>query len=232
MYAMMRCYIFIIGLNCLSFAIFSMKHETAVLSSQKTDGQISIFDTEDEKAVLPLQNPACTIPVLYIDNYIVNVSSAYKALKKEICIVEDMAKGIHLDRINTQRRGKKSHISFLFDTFASQRYIKRTFPQKFPGFLRINAVCSQSLCHDYIDIEYDIVSYVYNTNLRQMQHYKLCPKELIQDEHWKAKIQEYLSEIVVAVLEDMIDQELSGTCGVEVYCPDRLADWLIIQKNF
>lgn len=207
MYTNIRNDIFVIVLSCVSFMVFGM---------------------ESEKSVLPLQKPVCQIPILYINNYIVNVSSAYKGLKKEILVANDVLKNIELERTN-RRSMSKSQVSFLFETFASASYVKHICPQKYPGFLQIYVQCTR----DYTSyhMEYNIFSYVYFTGLGEVNHIE-CFETVPQDKNWQAMIIEYLSEDVTLVLEELIDWNVSGQYGMEVICPNRLSDWVIIEKNF
>jgi hypothetical protein len=207
MYINIRNYIFIIALHGVSFMVFGM---------------------ECEKVVLPLQKPVCQIPILYINNYIVNISSAYKGLKREILVANDVIKSIMLERTNN-RSISKSRVPFSFETSASTRYIKHSCPQKYPGFLHIYVECTQD--NTSYHMRYDILPYVYSTNLGEV-NYIVCSEKAPQDKNWQAIIIECISEDVTLVLEELIDQNLSGEYGLEVLCPNRLSDWVIIEKNF
>lgn len=207
MYTNIRNYIFIIALHSVVFTIFGM---------------------ESEKVVLRLQKPVCQIPILYINNYIVNVSSAYKGLKKEILVANDVLKNIELERTN-RRSISKSRVPFSFETSASEIYIEESCPQKYPGFLHIYVECTQD--NTSYHMAYDIIPYVYSTHLGEINYIE-CSEKALQDKNWQAMIIECLSEDVVLVLEELIDWNVSGQYGMEVVCPNRLSDWVIIEKNF
>lgn len=198
--------ILIIALSCLCGVALGMQQEVA----------------------LPLQKPVYLIPVLFINNYVVNVSSAYKGLKKETFLIDDFSKSIIRERMN-RRIKKEIPVFFLYDSLANRSYIKHSRPAQYPNFIYLYAVCTKSLQNEPFDMKIRVYPYVYSTDRGAFQHIS-CPER--ENKKWGEKADSWLVTVIEMVIQDMMNRGFKGTQGVELYYPNRISDWLVVEKKF
>jgi hypothetical protein len=60
--------------------------------------------------------------------------------------------------------------------------------------------------------------------------WRQCPDK--ENKDWGDKANDWLVKIIEIVIQDMTDRRRKGTQGVELYYPDRVSDWLIVEKKF
>ncbi len=203
---MYRSCIFIVALICMCSVVLGMQHE----------------------GIVQLREPKCQIPILYINNYIVNVSSAYKGLKKEILLTNHFSKSITYERMS--RRVKKDISMSRWDNFPAMcSYIKHSRPAQYPNFIILHAVCTESSQNERFNIKIYEFPCVYYTDRGEFG-WRQCPEK--ESKNWGDKANRWLVEVIEIVIQEMIDKRRKGIRGVELYYPNRISDWLTVEKKF
>lgn len=198
--------IFIIVLNSLFCTVVGMQHEAVALS---------------------LQNLIREIPVLCINNYIVNVSSAYEGLKKERFLNNDFIKSIKFDIRNCLRKDA-SITPFRYAFPANRHYIQDSRPTQCPNFLYVHALCLKSSQNEKPNIELFVFPFVYMTDRGE---FRCIPCSGKKHTDWGSEAREWLFNIIGIVAKDMIKRGRKGKYGVELCYNNRISDWLIVEKN-
>jgi hypothetical protein len=113
-----------------------------------------------QEGILQLQKPTCQIPVLYINNYVVNVSSAYEGLKREIFLTNSFMKSVRYE-IMSRRVKKDIPMSRCDNSPAICSYIKHSRPAQYPNFIILHAVCTESSQNALFGIKIYVFPHVY-----------------------------------------------------------------------
>lgn len=186
-----------------------------------------VLSMQQDDILLQFKQLVPQISVLSINNYIVNVSSAYEGLKREIFLTNDVIKKINFERINRNRL-RKSAINFLYRVPVNLSYIKHSHPTAYPNFMYIYARCTSLLQQKKIVVNMDIVPMVYTINCRNFT--PICcigKREQLGDKSYKL-----ICRIIEAAMPEILKKGNQGRYGVELYHDKRISDWLIIENTY
>lgn len=218
-------YFFIIGTCSFAWNVFGMKpHLIFFVMGQGVYALSSA--QEQEKCVRRLKEGK--ISSFAVNDYIVDVSSAYHALKKEIALSEDSVKKFKkmsypaIELINKNYREAFKKDGPVYSMPASQSYDKAMHRGGISYFRYITIVYKPSSHHpNQLNLDMKIVRSMYYSCF-----YGLEWQEYSTERYGMKNITESLKNYVVRIVKK------GRPVCVEFSSPHELSDWIVIKNNF
>jgi hypothetical protein len=224
MYKKINVYI-IVGLWSFCNVAFGMEQQKCLQKLLKGKIAISFGSNKNiysavaqQKSLQELQEG--TIPVLGLNDYVVNVSSAYQALKKEACLGQDMFRYI-IKRANKEMRTLYAQQGIVYRIPDVKTYERITEHTQHPYFRAVEIVYRDMPSYDnklnaHIRID-TLVYYVVPVFFRSVKYCNV----------------QQTTESSSASLRNNIDRLVpkGKPLFIEFYCPDQISDWITVENK-
>lgn len=185
------------------------------------------FGMERERALVQLMRKE-VVPILALNDYVMPVSSAYDALKREACMPYEKRKRSQKELIKKVRKAKRKMMS-QDGACVYKVYIKETCNEMFKhmghfDFRNMEIICSPSSTHAHA-INADINRTYYQYLSSYSSSFKL---------KWKRyKEQKEIIERVNSFWHAMVHSLPKGhVVHIEICSPDRVSDWVTIKNLY
>jgi len=176
------------------------------------------------------------ISVLNINNYIIPVSSAYEALKREHFLMYDVMKRASFEKMNEKIR-ENNPIPIIARMRVSNGYLTRTRPFKYPNFMYINIAYTKSLENsDALDAHLSIMPFMYAivdraTFIPIPCKIQQCVKKIhlgSNVERGENKAWQWLARRIKNVLQKIMKKRYRPNYCIELCSDKRVSDWVIV----
>lgn len=173
------------------------------------------------------------IPVLAVNNYIINVSSAYQGLQKENSLIYDMLNRTRFQKINDSINAAQNFLAHFHFRIGST-FLETTRDTRFPTFMRIKIAYEPSPINPNIpDARVSVVHYMYTfCNFVKYRPYPWAN----MTQHIKniPSINPDTEKNSWAWLVSILHKKIK--CQDDIYfvelCSDKhISDWITIIKN-